>query len=669
MKIGTKLIGSFLIVAAICAVVGAIGLLGLHHTGVAIEEIGVVRLPSVQSLLVVKEGGTAIKVAQRTFLNPNLDNAEFQRQMDNITAIRERYEAAWKVYEPLPQTPEEAELWKQLVPAWDAWRTENNKFFTFVKQAREMDLGNPYILRGDTERFRGDHYAVASKLVTLINENKTFDGGEDDTLCNFGKWLSSFKTNNPEFRRLMEQVRQPHHQFHQCVVQIKQLVKEGNTAAAQSKYQETIHLMDEQIVPVINQMIALAAQAEDLTNQAYALTTGTLRETQNKANDLLDKIIDINTALAATAVTDGAADAAKAQWTSISAVTLGVLLAVGFGIFIARSLTKPIRFMVDRLKDIAQGEGDLTQRVDETRKDELGELGRWFNTFVKKIHDIIAEVSGVTREVASAATEIASSSEEMAGGMKQQTEQTTQVSSAVEEMSSTVMEVARKSSEAAATASEAGKQANEGGTVVNQTIDDMRTIAQMVNQTGIAINELGKRGEQIGQVIEVINDIADQTNLLALNAAIEAARAGEHGKGFAVVADEVRKLAERTTQATEEVAESIKAIQSETASAVQQMNTGTQRVNEGVTQAERAGGSLKAIVEGSKRVAEMIQSIAAASEEQSAAAEQISRNVESINAVTRQSSEGADQAASAAAQLSAKAEQLQQLVGQFKLAA
>jgi methyl-accepting chemotaxis protein len=201
---------------------------------------------------------------------------------------------------------------------------------------------------------------------------------------------------------------------------------------------------------------------------------------------------------------------------------------------------------------------------------------------------------------------------------------------------------------------------------VQQTLEGMQAIAAVVNESATAITELGKRSDQIGEIIGVINDIADQTNLLALNAAIEAARAGEHGRGFAVVADEVRKLAERTTQATKEVADSIKAIQSETTGAVRKMNAGTEKVQAGVKLAEQAGSVLAGIVEGSGKVASMIQTIAAASEEQSAAAEQISKNVDQINAVTTQAAQGASQAAAAATQLSAKSEQLQRLVGQFK---
>ena len=203
--------------------------------------------------------------------------------------------------------------------------------------------------------------------------------------------------------------------------------------------------------------------------------------------------------------------------------------------------------------------------------------------------------------------------------------------------------------------------------MVEDSIQSMRSIHSVVNESAKAIDELGKRSEQIGQIIGVINEIADQTNLLALNAAIEAARAGEHGRGFAVVADEVRKLAERTTQATEEVADSIKAIQSETRTAVERMSSGTKTVEEGVELSSRTQEALEAIVSSSHQVTSMIQAIAAAADQQSVAAGQIASSVDSINTVTRQSAEGVTQAADAATQLSAKAETLQQMVGKFKI--
>ncbi len=342
-----------------------------------------------------------------------------------------------------------------------------------------------------------------------------------------------------------------------------------------------------------------------------------------------------------------------------------VLLCIS-GLLIRKLITRPITKMVERFRDIAEGEGDLTQRVNASRKDEIGQLGKWFNEFVEKVHDLIASVAVAADEVTNASSQIASANEEKAQGMGDQNQQITQISAAVEQMSASVVEVARKSAEAAGRSQESGQIAEQGGEVVSQTVDDMKMISQAVASSAASVSELGKRGEQIGQIIEVINDIADQTNLLALNAAIEAARAGEHGRGFAVVADEVRKLADRTTKATEEIGESIKAIQTETDQAVGRMNKGTQQVSEGVERASQAGQSLEQIVSAAQDVSGMVQSIAAAAEQQSAAGEQVSRSVQTVSTVTRQVSEGAGQAAQSATTLSEKAQELRGLVNRFK---
>ncbi len=350
-------------------------------------------------------------------------------------------------------------------------------------------------------------------------------------------------------------------------------------------------------------------------------------------------------------------------------LVLAIGLAVGLIVpcLIHRRVTRPIHELIDRVTDIAEGEGDLTQRVTVRRKDELGVLGGKFNTFLERIHQLIVSVAEAACDVASAATEIAASSEEMALGMNEQSGQVTQISAAIEQMSASVIEVARKSAEAADNAKESGKVASEGGQIVTETIDGMQAISEAVTASATSVSELGKRGEQIGQIIEVINDIADQTNLLALNAAIEAARAGEHGRGFAVVADEVRKLADRTTKATEEIGGSISAIQTETSQAVERMNAGTDQVQVGVEKATQAGQSLEQIVAGAQEVASMILSIAAAAEQQSTTSEEVSRNIQNVSNAASQVSEATSQASQATTQLSAKAEQLQALVRRFKV--
>ncbi len=349
-------------------------------------------------------------------------------------------------------------------------------------------------------------------------------------------------------------------------------------------------------------------------------------------------------------------------------IVLAVILAAVSGlisIFFARSLVKPILGILGVTETLASG--DLTARLDESRKDELGRLSVAVNTMTTKLSTLISGIQQSTQQVSSASAEIAASSEELATGADQQTAQISQVSAAIEEMSTSIIEVARKSSEAATQAEQAGNDAGDGGEIVQNTVTEIDAIAQQVADTAQAVASLGEKSQEIGQIIDVINDIADQTNLLALNAAIEAARAGEHGRGFAVVADEVRKLAERTTKATEEVGTSIGEIQDETKKAVERMDGARDQVTKGVELANEAGSSLERIVNGSTKVAGEINDIAAAAEEQSATAEEISQTIESVASVVRQSSEGASQAATAAAQMSGNAEELQGMIAQFKV--
>ncbi|MFK7790473.1 MAG: methyl-accepting chemotaxis protein, partial [Phycisphaeraceae bacterium] len=344
------------------------------------------------------------------------------------------------------------------------------------------------------------------------------------------------------------------------------------------------------------------------------------------------------------------------------------LIASAASFLFAVNLIKPIKLLVERCKQIAAG--DLTGKpLVVTSQDEIGQVADATNQMSKSLVDLVGEMAQASDNVAAAATEIAASSEEMAAGMENQCDQIMQISSSIEQMSASVIEVARKSSDASNAADEAGRAAKEGGTVVNETIEGMGAIDQAVTASASSVKELGQLGEQIGAVIEVINDIADQTNLLALNAAIEAARAGEHGRGFAVVADEVRKLADRTTKATEEVGQSITAIQIGTTDAVERMESGTEQVKIGVEHATASGENLQRIVASAENVSVMIQSIAAAAEEQSASSEQVSRSAEQIANVAQEAGRGAGQAAEAASDLSQKAEQMRSMVGRFKISA
>jgi len=329
------------------------------------------------------------------------------------------------------------------------------------------------------------------------------------------------------------------------------------------------------------------------------------------------------------------------------------------------SFVNPINESSKVLETIANG--DLTVRMTGDYKGDFAVVKNSINGLVDSFHQALSEVSIAVKETANVSNEISSGTEEMAAGAQEQSSQTAEVASAVEEMTKTILETTKNSLTASDAAKNSGIIAKEGGRVVNETIVGMNHVAEVVKRSALTVQALGKSSDQIGEIIQVIDDIADQTNLLALNAAIEAARAGEQGRGFAVVADEVRKLAERTTKATKEIAVMIKQIQKETVGAVTSMEEGTIEVEKGKDLANNAGQALNEIIESAEDVMGLATQVAAASEEQSSAAKHISKNLDSINNVTQQSAAGIQEIARASEDLNRLTDNLQTLISRFKI--
>jgi methyl-accepting chemotaxis protein len=329
------------------------------------------------------------------------------------------------------------------------------------------------------------------------------------------------------------------------------------------------------------------------------------------------------------------------------------------------AVIKPVEEASVALEKMANN--DFTASVTGEYHGDHARIKVNINRVLDILNESLGKVAEVTTQVASSSQQLSSTAEEMSAGAEQQTTQTQQVATSVEEMTVTVQEVAKNSTAAAQRAADAGETAVKGGEVVDQTVSGMARISESVRELQNVINELTKNSEKIGNIIGVIDDVADQTNLLALNAAIEAARAGEQGRGFAVVADEVRKLAERTTASTKEIASMVKSIQEDTAKASGSMDRSAREVENGMSCATTAGQSLKEIVAGARIVTDMVKQIAGASEQQAAAAEEISSNMESIASVSKQNAAGAQQTSSASQELSSLTEELQKLVNRFRL--
>lgn len=355
----------------------------------------------------------------------------------------------------------------------------------------------------------------------------------------------------------------------------------------------------------------------------------------------------------------------RANATMISFSIVGVLLALILGFVIARMIVRPLKEAVDFASRIASG--DLTHQAECRSGDETGQLILAMNMMTEKLHSIISRVSGTSAQVADSAACLQTASERIAAGAEEVSTQVVTIATAGEEMSATSGDIAQNCQMAAEGAQRASKAAQDGAEVVEATIGVMGQISMKVQESARTVDSLGVRSEQIGAIIGTIEDIADQTNLLALNAAIEAARAGEQGRGFAVVADEVRALAERTTRATKEIGEMIKSIQRETRNAVVAMEQGVHQAEAGTTEAGRSGEALQGILEQINDVAMQVNQIATAAEEQTATTSEISSNMMRITDVVHGTSRDAHESAYAATKLNDYAEELQRLVQQFKL--
>jgi len=346
---------------------------------------------------------------------------------------------------------------------------------------------------------------------------------------------------------------------------------------------------------------------------------------------------------------------------------VGVIVGGGAAFFISRSIVAPLLETKSAMEDIASGNGDLTKRIKVKGNDEIAQLANAFNHFAGKVQNIVKEVMGITERVASASERMTVVTDETRKGADRQLQETDEVAIAVNEMAAAGQEVARNANSAADAAHNADIAADVGRQVVGQTIESIDSLAREVKEAGQVINRVESDSESIGGVLDVIRGIAEQTNLLALNAAIEAARAGEQGRGFAVVADEVRTLASRTQQSTAEIQAMIERLQNGTREAVNVMEQSSKMAEVTVGQAAKAGTSLEEINAAVTVIKDLNSQIACSAEEQSSVAEEINQKVVRISDITDQTAAGTQQTASASNELNQLAETLKVLVGQFEV--
>ncbi|WP_431191861.1 methyl-accepting chemotaxis protein [Pseudomonas syringae] len=402
----------------------------------------------------------------------------------------------------------------------------------------------------------------------------------------------------------------------------------------------------------------------------YRAAVGKYRDAQAASKAALDKMTTLGVSMLATSndlITrqnkSRDADSAKSVQMIIAATALAMVLGILAAWVITRQITTPLQETLEVVERVASG--DLSRNLKVDRKDELGKLQATIQRMTVSLRELVGGIRDGVTQIASAAEELSAVTEQTSAGVNSQKVETDQVATAMHEMTATVQEVARNAEEASEAAVTADRQARDGERVVNEAIAQIERLASAVGNSSEAMGALKQESDKIGSVLDVIKSVAEQTNLLALNAAIEAARAGEAGRGFAVVADEVRSLAQRTQKSTEEIEALIARLQSGTQQATTVMDSSRELSTSSVELTRRAGGSLANITKTVSSIQAMNQQIAAAAEEQSATAEEINRSIINVRDVSEQTSAASEETAASSVELARLGNHLQVLVSRF----
>lgn len=626
-KISTKLFIGFLTVTLIALAIGLIGLVSLRNMRTSFHEVAEVQMPSIHYLGIMEINLERLSKSYFQLLDHQLSRTDRDRIVAEIQTARSNYARAIDAYRNFTRDEAEELLFQEFLAEVSAWRDFNTQDIDRLhNEILAIDLLNPIETSRDLERFMKDHYALQVQTVNAIQTLRVFDGGDDATACNFGRWLQSFRTSNTTINANMREMTAHHDAFHRSVQNIQQLIRQGNRNAALAQYQNAMIPAAENVFnyfALINQEAQRAAMSYTemnfiMTNVAYVH--------QIKALELADELIELNASNARLEVERGDQIAMASNILVITGIVVGIVIALLMALLITRLITRGLNRGVILAEQISKG--DLTVNIDKgiiEQKDEVGQLAKSLQAMVEKLREVIGSVVTGSDNISSASLQMSSTAQQMSQGSTEQASSAEEVSSSMEQMVANIQQNTDNSRE---------------------TEKISRHVSDGIKEVGAASQESLKSIRTIADKISIIGEISRQTNILALNAAVEAARAGEHGRGFAVVAAEVRKLAENSKVAADEI---------------------NALAHSSVRVTEKAGNLMMTLVPEIEKTAQLVQEIAAASIEQNAGADQVNSAIQQLNQVTQQNAAASEEMATSSEELASQADQLLEIVSYFKL--